>query len=297
MTVIWSSPPMTARTARMAGSANAALMSAARCSAVAPTRRVVGYSTGIRPVTSASRRMACSCTAGKAPGAANDGDTTATCSPLRALGGWTRSCPMRVIEAHHRPRPHPTQPAPSCVVTGVGEDVATNGKTAGSSQRHGRPVVLDHQRDGESPGSASEPCRLANAELPPEDLPGGRIKDFPGHRQVDCGIPDRQAAEVQYRRQTPVLRQQVLRSQVAVVPAWRRPVLRPRQPHCCLPQALGGVKVEREVTQCPATLDVLPCYRVHGRERLASVPAQVRVAECLIRYFGQPQGVHYIGKV
>jgi hypothetical protein len=31
----------------------------------------------MRPVTSVSRRIACSCTAGKAPGAANDGDKTA----------------------------------------------------------------------------------------------------------------------------------------------------------------------------------------------------------------------------
>jgi hypothetical protein len=46
-------------------------------SGVAPTSRVVGYSTGTRPVTSVSRRMACSCTAGKAPAAANDGESTA----------------------------------------------------------------------------------------------------------------------------------------------------------------------------------------------------------------------------
>ena len=89
MTVIWSSPPMAARMPRICGSANAALRSAARAAGSRPTCRVVGYSTGISPVTSASRRMACSCTAGKAPAAANDGDSTATRSPGRALGGWT----------------------------------------------------------------------------------------------------------------------------------------------------------------------------------------------------------------
>lgn len=62
---------------RLNRSANAALMSAARARAAAPIVRVVGYSTGMRPVTSVSRRIACSCTAGKAPGAANDGDKTA----------------------------------------------------------------------------------------------------------------------------------------------------------------------------------------------------------------------------
>src|ERR1700678_1818336 len=97
MTVIWSSPPITARTARIRGSAKAALISAARASGVAPTARVVGYSTGIRPVTSVSRRIACSCTAGKAPAAANDGERTAICSPGRALTGRARSCAMSVI--------------------------------------------------------------------------------------------------------------------------------------------------------------------------------------------------------
>jgi hypothetical protein len=63
------------------------LMSAARACGLAPTWRVVGYSTGISPVTSRSRRTACSCTGGKAPGAANDGDSTAMRSPGRALGG------------------------------------------------------------------------------------------------------------------------------------------------------------------------------------------------------------------
>lgn len=60
-------PPTTARMPRIAGSAKAALMSAARSADVAPTWRVVGYSTGMSPVTSVSRPIACSCTAGKAP--------------------------------------------------------------------------------------------------------------------------------------------------------------------------------------------------------------------------------------
>src|SRR6266581_4513566 len=128
MTVIWSSPPTTARIPRIAGSAKAALMSAARASGVAPTLRVVGYSTGIRPVTSVSRRIACSCTAGKAPAAANDGDRTAICSPRRALGGWTRSCAMRVIEAHRQhahiglslPKPPGDDQAPAMLAPAAG---------------------------------------------------------------------------------------------------------------------------------------------------------------------------------
>jgi hypothetical protein len=84
---------------RIDGSARAALMAAARSRGVAPTVRVVGYSTGTNPVTSVSRRIACSCTAGNAPAAANDGDKIAMRSPGWALGGWTRSCAMRVIES------------------------------------------------------------------------------------------------------------------------------------------------------------------------------------------------------
>jgi len=53
-------PPTTARMPRISGSANAALTSAALASGLAPTRRVVGYSTGTRPVTSVNRRIACS---------------------------------------------------------------------------------------------------------------------------------------------------------------------------------------------------------------------------------------------
>ena len=52
MTVIWSSPPIVASTARMSGSAKAALRSSARARGSAPTCRVVGYSTGTRPVSS-----------------------------------------------------------------------------------------------------------------------------------------------------------------------------------------------------------------------------------------------------
>ena len=87
--MIWSSPPTVAITARICGSANAAFRSRARSSGLAPSCRVVGYSTGTSPVTSARRRIACSCTAGAKPGAANDGETTAILSPGWALGGWT----------------------------------------------------------------------------------------------------------------------------------------------------------------------------------------------------------------
>src|SRR5690349_4062262 len=76
---------MVARTALMLGSAQAAIRSAARSRGDA-ARRVVGNSTGIRPRSSRSRRIASSCTAGKTAGAANDGDTTATRSPTTNLG-------------------------------------------------------------------------------------------------------------------------------------------------------------------------------------------------------------------
>ena len=56
MTVIWSSPPMVARTARISGSPNAAFRSAARSSGLASRRRVVGYSTGSRPSDVADAR-------------------------------------------------------------------------------------------------------------------------------------------------------------------------------------------------------------------------------------------------
>ena len=46
MTVIWSSPPITARTARISGFANAVFRSSARSHADEPNFRVVGNSTG-----------------------------------------------------------------------------------------------------------------------------------------------------------------------------------------------------------------------------------------------------------
>jgi len=48
-----------------------------------------------------------------APGAAaaNDGERTAMRSPRRALGGRTRSCPMRVIESHIVGAPHQGRPS------------------------------------------------------------------------------------------------------------------------------------------------------------------------------------------
>lgn len=91
--MIWSSPPTVASTARIEGSANAAFRSRARSCADAPSCRVVGYSTGTSPVSSSSRRIACSCTAGAKPGAAQDGDSTATRSPGRAFGGWITGAP------------------------------------------------------------------------------------------------------------------------------------------------------------------------------------------------------------
>src|SRR2546423_1812337 len=48
----------------MPGSANAAIRSAARACGEAPSCRVVGYSTGSRPISSRSRAIATSCTSG-----------------------------------------------------------------------------------------------------------------------------------------------------------------------------------------------------------------------------------------
>ena len=75
-----------ASTPRIVGSANAVVTSAARASALAPSCRVVGYSTGISPVAAVRRRIACSCTAGETAGAANAGEITATRSPEWAFG-------------------------------------------------------------------------------------------------------------------------------------------------------------------------------------------------------------------
>lgn len=78
----------------MLGSASAALMSRARSSGLESSCRVVGSSTGSRPGTSLSRRIACSCTARANPGAADEGGATAILAIARThgfLGGWT--CP------------------------------------------------------------------------------------------------------------------------------------------------------------------------------------------------------------
>jgi hypothetical protein len=75
----------------MAGSANAAIKSAARSFGDEPSCLVVGYSTGTSPKSWPNRSIASSCTAGHLPGAANDGETTATRSPAESFGGTTNS--------------------------------------------------------------------------------------------------------------------------------------------------------------------------------------------------------------
>ena len=82
---MWSSPPMAERIARVVGSPNAALMSEARSSGVAPSRRVA-YSTGTSAVAVMSRRIACSWTAGANPGAENVVDRMATRSTGISFG-------------------------------------------------------------------------------------------------------------------------------------------------------------------------------------------------------------------
>jgi rhodanese-related sulfurtransferase len=48
-------------------------------------------------------------------------------------------------------------------VAGIGQDVPDDCDPAGPSSRHGRPVVPDHQRDAEGPGTASQPGGLVDA--------------------------------------------------------------------------------------------------------------------------------------
>jgi len=87
--VIWSSPPIVARTARIDGSANAVLRSSARSRGLLALR-VLGNSTGSTPTTVRSRRSACSWIAGNTAGTAHDGDKTATRSPGRSDLGRTK---------------------------------------------------------------------------------------------------------------------------------------------------------------------------------------------------------------
>src|SRR5450759_2486507 len=76
--------------ALISGSANAAWMSAARSCGVAPTLRVVGYSTGSSCRSARSRCRPRSWTCGNTPGPAHEGDRMATVSPGWTTGGRTR---------------------------------------------------------------------------------------------------------------------------------------------------------------------------------------------------------------
>jgi hypothetical protein len=70
--------------------------SCCRACAVALTGRVVGYSTGIRPVTSCNRRIACSCTAGMRP----PQQTTETKLPHGHQGALSGDGPVRAAWPH-----------------------------------------------------------------------------------------------------------------------------------------------------------------------------------------------------
>jgi hypothetical protein len=59
---------------------------------------VVGYSTGSKPKSLRSRRIATSCTAGNIPGAANEGETTATRSPAVNFAGTVNSGRMTTFK-------------------------------------------------------------------------------------------------------------------------------------------------------------------------------------------------------
>ncbi len=82
----------------------------------------------------------------EAPAAANDGESTAMCSPGRALGGWTRSRAMRGIQAHRKRRAQLIYRA--LVETGRGScrsliramRVHYRDGTLGPADRHAAPV-------------------------------------------------------------------------------------------------------------------------------------------------------------
>src|SRR5690348_1854570 len=149
---------MVARTPRISGSPNAAFRSAARSRGRAPTRRVVGYSTGINQVLSMRRRIACSCTAGATPGAAKEGDTTATLSPARAFGGCTIFVFTRPFTG---PEPDRATPLPA-----QGAQVARSGASA---QSVGPAADRGHQR-GEVAG-ADPGGEIRHARTPADQQP------------------------------------------------------------------------------------------------------------------------------
>ena len=107
---------------------------------------MVGYSTGTSPVSASSRRIACSCTAGASPGAANDGETTATRSPGAALAGLTRSATMRPF---HQGPPVATSGFPQrrrgavALCAGPRSPLSRGGRT---SAGQGRPILGDMAR-------------------------------------------------------------------------------------------------------------------------------------------------------
>ena len=158
----WSSPPMVARTAPISGSANAAARSDARASGDAPSCLVVGYSTGSTPISSRSRRIATSWTAGKRPGAANDGDSTATRSPVASLAGTVSSGGTRLSQhmgpaaAHEFPR----HPAPEATAA-----TAQRGdRRRQASWRHRAAVVADADRP--------DTGQFCQARQAPSGMPG-----------------------------------------------------------------------------------------------------------------------------
>src|SRR5487761_390259 len=86
--------------------------------------------------------------------------------PKRArlrVGTWSASSAV----------PHRGKPV-SPEIAGVGQNVAAYGNTPGPSLWHGRPVIPDHERERESPGSSSQPGCVVNAELVRPGKFGGR---------------------------------------------------------------------------------------------------------------------------
>ena len=75
------------------------------------------------------------------------------------------------------------------------------------------------ERDRQGPGSASQPLGVVNFEPRPEHVSGRRIEQLPRAEQVDGRVTDSETAKVQHAGQPTVGEQQILRDQVAVVPA------------------------------------------------------------------------------
>jgi rhodanese-related sulfurtransferase len=77
------------------------------------------------------------------------------------VGGYQAWLRQRTLDALAAGRTGPQSRSDG--MAGVGQDVADDCDPAGPASRHGRPVVPDHQRDAEGPGTAPQPGGLVDA--------------------------------------------------------------------------------------------------------------------------------------